>query len=335
MKLGIIKSYAAIDDLVESYAKACEAAGVDYEIIDLFSDDWIDRIQDAHVDGILVREKANISEYKEMYNERLWVINQYLKIPIYPSWHELFLYENKRMYSYFCQTHGISTPPTHVFYDKQKALEYCENATYPIVFKSNAGSAGSGIRIVKSKWKAKRILNAIFGRIEPRMALGHIPYGKIGFIPVPKFGMSQRHYVIIQDYIDIETEWRMIKIDDTYAGYIRPMDHGHGSCVLMEYKFPPKELLYLLKRISEDEKFDSISMDVLYDKAGKYYVTEIQSLYGSFNPHQCMVDGKAGRIIYDGSDFVFDEGEDFFLVNSNVLRVKDFVKKLNAGYYRG
>lgn len=334
MKLGILKTYTSIDELVESYAKACQVVGVEFEVIDLFADDWIECIKNANVDGILVREKANIQDYKEMYNERLWVIKEYLHIPIYPSWHELFLYENKRMYSYFCQTHGISTPHTHIFYDRKRALEYCENARFPLVFKTNSGSAGSGVNIIKRKWKARQIIKSIFGRIEPRLSLGHIPWGKIGgVIAIPKFGMSQRHYVIIQDYIEIDTEWRIIKIGDTYAGYIRPMDHGHGSCDLMEFRFPPHELLYLIKRISEEEKFDSLSLDVLYDKDGKYYVTEIQSLYGSFNPHQCMVDGKAGRIIFNGNNFVFEEGEDFFLINSNILRVKDFVGKLQNGYY--
>jgi hypothetical protein len=85
MKLGILKSYPEIDFLVDSYVKACEECGVEYVILDLFADNWIEKISSAKVDGILVREKANIAEYKEMYNERLWVINQYLKIPIYPS----------------------------------------------------------------------------------------------------------------------------------------------------------------------------------------------------------------------------------------------------------
>lgn len=335
MKLGILKSYAEINPLVESYAKACEACDVEYEIIDLFADDWITRIQNAHVNGILVREKANIAEYKEMYNERLMVINDYLRIPIYPSWHELFLYENKRMYSYFFETHNIPTPKTHVFYSKKTALQYCQTAHYPIVFKTNGGAAGTGVTIVKTLNHAQRLINQIFGRFNSRLALGHCHWAKIGgIIPVPKLGMSQRHYAIIQEFVDIETEWRMIKIGDTYAGYKRPMEHGHGSCDLMEYGFPPKELLLLLKRVTEENHFDSISMDVLVGKDGKYYVTEMQSLYGSFSPHQCMVDGKAGRIVEKDGDFVFEEGEDFFLINSNVLRVKDFVKKLTTDYYK-
>ena len=54
MKFGILKSYPEIDFLVESYAKACEECGVEYVILDLFADNWIEEIKQARVDGILV-----------------------------------------------------------------------------------------------------------------------------------------------------------------------------------------------------------------------------------------------------------------------------------------
>lgn len=334
MKLGILKSYQDIDFLVDSYAKACEECGVEYVILDLLADNWIENISSAKVDGILVREKANISEYKEMYNERLWVINQYLKLPIYPSWHELFLYENKRMYSYFFETHGINTPNTHVFYTKALALEYCKKAQFPIVLKTNGGAGGSGVTIVRNYNKAKRMIDSIFGRIDPRLTLGHCHWAKVGgIVPVPKLGMSQRHYVIIQEYIDIETEWRIIKLGDSYAGYKRPMEKGHGSCELMEYDFPPKTLLSLIKEISDKNRFDSLSLDVIVGKDGKHYLTEMQSLFGCFASHQCEVNGIGGKIEYRDGDFVFVEGEDFFKWNGNVLRVRDFINKLNTNYY--
>lgn len=334
MKLGILKSYPEIDFLVESYAKACEECGVEYIVLDLFAEDWIEEIKRAKVDGILVREKANVAEYKEMFNERLWVIHQYLRIPIYPSWHELFLYENKRMYSYFFETHGVNTPSTHVFYSKALASEFCKKAKYPLVFKTNGGAGGSGVTIVKHYSKARKYVNSVFGRINPRLSIGHCPKVKIGgFVPVPKLGMSQRHYVIIQDYIDIETEWRIIKLGDAYAGYKRPMENGYGSCELLEYGFPPKPLLHLIKELAEKNKFDSLSLDVLLGKDGKFYVTEMQSLFGCWTPHQCEVNGVGGKIEYRDGDFVFVEGEDFFKWNGNVLRVRDFISKLNSNYY--
>lgn len=145
--------------------------------------------------------------------------------------------------------------------------------------------------------------------------------------------MTQKHYLIVQEYIDIETEWRIIKIGDTYAGYKRPTENGRASCELMEYGFPPIELLGLIKRIAEEDRFDSLSLDVLVDKRGKFYVTEMQSLYGSFSLTQCAVKGVPGRILERDGEFVFEEGKDFFRLNSNILRVSDFVYKIRNGHY--
>ena len=128
MKLGILKSVKELDDLVESYRRACEKLNVDYVVIDLLADNWIDEIKDANVDGILVRTRGTIQEQKSMFDERLFVIQNYLKIPIYPSWKELFFYENKRMYAYYCEANGLPHPKTHVFYRRSDALEYIKNA---------------------------------------------------------------------------------------------------------------------------------------------------------------------------------------------------------------
>jgi len=334
MKLGIIKSFKDIDPLIDSYQKACDYCGVEYIVLDLLEDNWIDNIRKADVDGVLVREKGNIQEYKSMYDERLWVINKYLKIPIYPSWHELFLYENKRMYAYFLQSHNIKHPATHIFYDKKRALDFCDKIQYPIVFKTNGGASGSGVRVISNKNKAKTYVKNCFGRIDARLAFGNILWGKYaGIIPVPKIGMSQRHFVIMQEFVNIDTEWRIIRIGKTYAGYKRPTECGYASCELMEYGFPPIELLKLIKKISDDEKIDSLSLDVLVSKDQQYYVTEMQSLYGSFSLKQCVVKGVSGRIVFRNNEFIFEKGSDFFIHNSNVLRVKDFIDKLKMNYY--
>lgn len=333
MKLGILKSVSELDDLVESYRKACEKVGVDYVILDLLSDHWMEEIRNSGIDGILVRTRGTIQEQKSMFDERLYIIQNYLHIPIYPSWKELFFYENKRMYAYYCEANGIPCPKTHVLYRRKDALDYIDTATFPLVFKTNGGSGGSGVDVVRNKCKAKRLVNRIFGRINPRLTIGYIHWGKYHGIPMPKLGMAQKHYVIIQEYVDIKTEWRIFKIGDTYGGYQRPMEHGHGSCELMKYGFPPKVLLNLIKDFCEKEDVGSMSFDVLIDRDDQYYVTEMQTLYGSFSPHQCMVDEVPGRIVFKDNDFVFEPGEDFFLINSNVLRVSDFVNKLSTGYY--
>jgi len=334
MKLGILKSFKEIDWLIQSYVDACEAAGVDYVILDLLSENWYEEIKDAGVDGILVRIKGNIQEQKSMFDERLLIINEDLGIPIYPSRKELFLYENKRMYAYWLKANNFPHAETYIFYDKLNALDFIKKAKLPLVFKTNGGASSSGVKIIRSKINARLIIHQIFGLFDPRLSLGKLNWGKIGIFPIPKFGMSQKHYIIIQEFIPIKWEWRIIKIDDSYFGHQKLLkgDFASGSD-RVGWVEPPHELLFLIKDLCEKGNFDSMAMDVLESLDGKFYINEIQSLFGSFLPYQMQIKGIPGRFVLNNNKFVFEEGV-FNKFGSNLLRVEDFIKKLSQNSYK-
>jgi hypothetical protein len=333
MRLGILKSFKEIDSLVQAYADACRELGVECVILDLLSQSWIDDIIKAKVDGILIRVKGNIQEQKSLFDERLSIINDDLRIPIYPSKKELFLYENKRMYEYWLTAHNFPHPETHIFYRKKEALEHLESATFPIVFKTNSGASSSGVEIVKNKWKAKLNINQIFGFVDPRLSIGKISWARKGVLFIPKFGMIQKHYVIMQNFIPIKWEWRIIKIGNSYFGHQKLLKGYFASgSDRVGWAEPPKVLLYMIKQLCEIGNFDSMAMDVLESLDGQYYINEIQSLFGSFLPYQMKINDIPGRFIFNGKDFIFEEGE-FNQLGSNLLRVKDFVSKIVQGYY--
>jgi glutathione synthase/RimK-type ligase-like ATP-grasp enzyme len=333
MRLGILRSFKEIDNLVESYIQACEVLDIEYVLLDLLSNNWIKDIKDANIDGILVRVKGNIQEQKSLYDERLNIITEELGIPIYPSKKELFLYENKRMCAYWLAVHNFPHPKTHIFYRKEDALIFLNTAKFPLVFKSNSGASSSGVEIIKNKTIAKLNVLNIFGLIDPRLTLGKIHFGKFGIFPVPKFGMTQKHYVLIQDFIPIKWEWRIIKIGDSYFGHQKLLKGNFASgSDLVGWVEPPKELLFMIKNLCSVGNFDSMAMDVLESLDGKFYINELQSLFGSFLPYQMKINNIPGRFLFFNDDFIFEEGE-FNSINSNLLRVKDFIQKLEQGYY--
>lgn len=60
---------------------------------------------------------------------------------------------------------------------------------------------------------------------------------------------------------------------------------------------------------------------------GNYYVNELQSLFGSYNPSQMYINNIPGRFVYNDNRWLFEEG----LFNGNGsanLRVEDFINKL-------
>ena len=333
MKLGILKSFKEIDRLVDYYIKSCEELKVEYVVLDLLAQDWIERIKNANVDGILVRIKGKIPEQKSMYDERLFFVESELGIPIYPSRKELLLYENKRMCYYWMQTHQIKHSPTHIFYRKKDALRFIDHAQFPLVFKTNSGASSSGVRIIKSKLKAKFIIHKIFGMLDERFSLGNTLWSFKYNIPLPKYGMSQKHYVLIQKFIPHKWEWRVTKIGDSYVG-VKKMKKGEfaSGSFSPSWVEPPRELFNLVKYICELGSFDSMAVDILEAEDGTFYVNELQSLFGSRSPFQLKVQDIPGRYKFENDTWVFEEGE-FNRFGSCLLRVEDFVLKIKSGYY--
>jgi glutathione synthase/RimK-type ligase-like ATP-grasp enzyme len=330
-KLGILRSFKSLQPLVDQYKAACEELKIDYVEIDLFSQNWINDLRKSNIDGLLVRVKGNLQEHKSLFDERLYIIEEELGIPIYPSKKELFLYENKRMYEYWLTANGFPHPQTRIFYVKDRAIGFIKKTKYPLVFKTNGGASSSGVTIINNKFQAIIYIHQVFGFFDTRLSYGKVPFRK-GLLPIPKFGMVQRNYLIVQEFIPIKWEWRIIKIGNSYFGHQKLLKGKFASgSGRVGWVAPPRVLLDMIRELCHKGKFDSMAMDVFESLEGEYYINEIQSLFGSFLPYQMKINGKPGRYIYNDGDYIFEEGE-FNRLGSNLLRVNDFVKKLTNGY---
>lgn len=219
MKIVILREW---HPTYENYVRACEELGVDYEVIDIMDDDWIEKILASKCDGILLRPSYFKQYWKDMYDERVYFIKEYLKIPIYPSFNEVFIYENKNNMEYWLKIHNIKHAKTHIFYKRKDALEFLKKAKYPLVFKTKIGTAGLGVKFIKNYRQGKRIINRVFP-FKYFFALGFIKWykhKKYKFLRVPLLDDRQYGFVMFQEKIqNIKCEWRMIKIGDSYFGH--------------------------------------------------------------------------------------------------------------------
>lgn len=332
LKLGILKGHS---NFHEDYILACKKLGVKFLVIDFLSHDWLEQIKDSGCDGYLCRPPCDIAEQKVMYDEKLFVLENELKLEIYPSYKELYLYENKRVLSYFLKINNIDSPITNVFSDRKDALDFIKKVNFPIVFKSNIGASSSGVSILKSKLRAKIMIFLTFGFIHPLMTFGYIRFRKERGIIFPSFGAIQKHYIIMQDFHKIKWEWRIIKIGNSYFGHKKLLKGQYASgSDLVGWDNPPEKLLRKVKHIMELEDFRSAAIDIFETLEGEFLVNEIQSNFGSYLPYQMKVNGKPGRYCYseEKDQFIFEEGL-FNEFSSNILRIEDFISRLEEKNY--
>ncbi len=327
IKLGV---FTAFRNMHKYYIKSCEELGIKYEVIDIIGDNWLEEVLNSDCDGFLCRPPSKFQERKSMFDERLYLVNKWLNKPIYPSYDELLIYENKKMMSYFFKIHNIPHTKTNIFYRKKDCLEFIKNTNFPLVFKTNIGSTAKGVKIVKSKLAAKVITNKVFGLLNSKLSRGYTPQTTGKIIPFSAVGSNQKHYLIFQDFEKIKWEWRIIKIDNFYFGRKKLLKGNFASgSDLAGFDNPPKDLLLLTKKICDLGNFNSMAADIFETEDNRFLVNELQSIFGCKNPYQMCIDGKPGRYILEGEKFVFEKGK-FNIYDIYTMRVKHFIKLLKS-----
>lgn len=328
MKLGILDGFNS--DCTQNYINACKELDIDFLVIDLYSNDWIEKIKNSNCDGFLCRPPCAIQERKTIYDERLYFISHFMNKKIYPSYDENFIYENKRnMYSWL-SLNNFPHVNTNIFTRKNNALDFIESSKFPLIIKSNIGASGSGVFILKNKRNAKKFINKAFGNWNGAFSLGILPKKKKYLLNIPLFGHAQKHFMIFQDWIECKWEWRIIKIGNSYFGYKKLIGKsGFASGSLLDgWDEPPLELLKLATQVCNVGNFSSMAIDILESTDGNFYINELQCIFGAYNPSQMYIDGKPCRYVYDNGNYNLEFG--YFCQNGCAnLRVSHFIELLS------
>lgn len=324
-KLGILTEPSGWE---KHYVKACQEMNVPFEVIDIVSDQWWENLQKVKVDGYLVRAAGDNETRKQMYNEKLWFVEQYLGLPMYPSYFGNLLYENKRMQIYWMKVNKIVHPETHVFYHKEEALEFIRsNNRWPLVSKPNLGGAGEGVRFIYNQRKANIMVRKVFTRWK-FFNTGLTRWKRWRKIRIPVMDDKQFNYLLFQEFILAKCEWRIIKVGNTYFGHQKLASGGlHSGSGLVEHVDPPKELFELVRHISNLSGIRALNVDILEEVNGTYYVNEIQTYWGGRKPYQMKIGGESCRFIDKDGQWELEYG--LFHHNRGCnLRVEDFLNQL-------
>src|SRR5699024_7591066 len=124
--------------------------------------------------------------------------------PVYPSYNEVFLYENKRNMAYWLEINKIPYPKTWIFYNKNEAITFLENFRgSQLVFKPNVGSAAIGVRIISIK-QAKKLVNKMFTKWK-FYNRGYTKWKKSKFkLSYPIMDDKQFNNILFQEKINIK-----------------------------------------------------------------------------------------------------------------------------------
>ncbi len=316
------------------WIKACEDYHdqVEYRVVNLTSNNWLEEIQKEPFDILLAKPGGLTAHFKQLYDERIYILGIVLGYKIFPSPQEIFIYENKRFLASWLKSNNIPHPTTDVFYGYGEALEYTSSASYPFVAKTNIGASGSGVKIVKSINEAKDYIEKTFRgggapqRTGPNREKGKILKRGIHYIFHPsdiikklhiyetKAANLQKDFLIFQEFIPNDFEWRVVRIGGSFFAHkkLKAGEKSSGS-LLKNYDNPPLEIMDFVKQITDNQKFYSQAIDIFESNRG-YLVNEMQCIFGQSDPYQMLVDGIPGRYRYLNDKWTFEKGD--FVTNA-------------------
>jgi glutathione synthase/RimK-type ligase-like ATP-grasp enzyme len=318
--LGIIKDFAY---KYGNYEAACLEMGVPYKLVSVTSPDWMREIRESGCDAFLVWPAHINSVAKKVFDERLRVLTEDMGKILFPDYKALWLYESKVRINDWLTVHDIPHPRTWVFWNRDEAMSFIEQAELPLVFKTDLGSTASGVEIVRTRKRARQLVSTCFGK---------------GYLPRRQDPRDRAWGAILfQQYIPDAKEWRMVIIGDSYFGQ-QKMRRGefHSGTRLVGWYAPPFELLDFCRNVIDKGSFLSTGLDVFETLDGRYLVNELHAVFGTTTleegrqglqsvpftddqkrrilayttPYEMLVDGRAGRYVRtpDGQPWRFEEG---------------------------
>jgi hypothetical protein len=312
-KLGILTEF---QNHHQNYITACQEMQIDYAVIDFSRSDWLENIQHENCDGLLVHPSHWLNPWKQLFDERISIIENVLQIPTTPLSHEIWLYESKRRQTYWMQARNIKHPRSYVFYTFKNAEEELKKINYPVVCKTNLGSAGSGVWLISSYEEAVHMAKTAIGS-----GLRRNP----GDPRDVEWG-----YVLFQEFIPKATEFRVEQIGNSWFSHEKVAHdntYKHSGSGLVRWTPAPESILEMCYRISRLGNFQTMCYDVLVSSEGVAYVNELQTVFGSYDPAQMYIDDVPCRMLRDEKGWKLEKG--VFMRNGGAnLRIRHFLEQL-------
>lgn len=300
--VGIVKDGFCFGDYVDVlsswifYERFLKNNDIRYGFYDIYSHDWLEKAEQF---DLIVWRAASTPEDMYIAESKIYILENILHKKCFPSFHEVWQYEDKNRSTYLYHALNIPCIPTLISNSKSDALQASADIKYPFISKVHIGSASSGVKKINTKRQAIRYINKIFSL---KGAKTVYPY------------LRQKDYFFMQEFIkDATFDLRIIIIGDKAFGYYRYPDKGDfraSGAGNYEKKDLPEEAIRLAIDIKKKLNSRLMGIDFLYSNHAKQYFVIETSLFNQIDtPEQLVVDGVAGYYDISSDRIVFKEGK--------------------------
>ena len=299
-KVGVVKDscqHPVIPDNADwlRYQRYLEHNDIPYEFFDIFKSDWIEKA--FNFDVIVWRTDSDPATQRDA-ETKIYFIENHLKKLCYPTYREIWSYEDKVRQYYLFKINNIPTVETFITHEKDEAIEFIEKAKFPIVSKIATGSGSLGVELIKDKRAAKKFISKVF-------APGRNTCWTY---------LKQKNYVYFQEYIpDALYDLRVTIVGNIFTGFyrMRPQNDFRASGAgLIVRKEIPEEALLLAKQVKNTFGVTLLGVDMIKSEYhGQYKVIEA-SIFNTVNTAEKLtINGVPGYYECCNGTFTFRPGK--------------------------
>ena len=298
------------DNFIER-CKERAGEGVEFEIVDPYSTDIIEKIKEF--DGVMWNFQnylwADTLEAKNI----LHAVERMGKV-VYPDHPTAWHFDDKVAEMYALQAVGAPIPESNVFYSKETALEYFKSCKFPVVAKLRCGSGSNNVKLLKNFAQAKKYTRKMFGRgFSPAPSLLFKAKSKAGSAhdwqtfkarlkKLPTFLYTRRHakmmprergYVYLQEFIPDNTVDYRVKVHGDIAwAFMRRVRKGDfrasgSGDQIYDNSAIPQKLIEIAFDTAKKLNLQTIAFDFIHDKRYDTYKILEMSYSAGHNDLAC------------------------------------------------
>ena len=303
----------------------CERQGIPYHLVDCRASDIIEQLKACRA----LMWHHGQSNLKDVLIARpILSALEHAGVKVFPDFRTAWHFDDKVAQKYLFEALDIPAVPAHVFVDKEQALTWVEEVEFPKVFKLRRGAGSAGVRLVRNRSDARRLVRRAFGRGFPlydpwaslkercyKVRMGKMPTSEIGkglarFLYPPRYSQllgRERGYVYFQDFLaGNDCDIRVIVIGErafAIRRLVRPGDFrasGSGRITYRREHFDERCVAMAFETAAKLGG-DCVALDFVFDQDGQPWVLEVS--YGFIKEVYDPCEGFWGRDLkwYPGS----------------------------------
>lgn len=303
--------HAKSGSFVPAWVQYCLENAIPHKEVDCFASDIVEQLSGCDA---LLWNWAHYDYRAQLFARQLIASVEEMGISVFPNSATCWHYDDKVGQKYLLEAVAAPVVPTHVFYEKDRALSWVERTSFPKVWKLRGGAGSQNVRLVRTKQQARRAVMRSFGsgwstsRFHPlRDRIWHFrrdrnlrSFVNIGrgivrmIIPHENNAksQSQRDYVYFQDFIpDNDCDIRVIVIGNRAFAIKRMVREGDfrasgSGAIHYERHEVPEECIQIAFDVSKKLRSQSCAFDFVQSD-GEWLIVEISYAFSLPAYKQC------------------------------------------------